>query len=485
MRRGCLEGRGRGSSAGRRRAFRIPIGLVLLAIMSQGLPVRAEPDELRLEDFAVGREILMDEAGPLQTVLLDYSVYRRSVEPRLADLRVFDENGKPLPYAIRRRLPSTSPEPRQPVPLPVFRLGGSVDPVPNGGGGSAGPYRLDAEISASGAIVRIRPAGRRVPSGEGGARGWLLDASAVGDAVVGLEFELAEGTGDFVTRLRLHSSSDLARFEPVETDPVLARLEQAGHRIERKAFPIPATRARYLRIVAVGPDPLPELLGVRARLASETSAPFLFRETIEGRPDPGDSGLVRFDLGAMPPIETLRVLLSEPDSIVEGRLESAPNPDGPWRLRQRGVFYFLQREGPIRNPPTRGDGSPDRYFRLVTSTRGGGLRGEAPRLEVVWRPEQLLFLERGPGVAMLGVGRIDAEEDAFPAPELLRMGPGSGVDPVATTARLGPEIVLAGDRAVEPEPSPIPWKTWGLWALLLSSVGVVLAMTLRLMREGD
>ncbi|HEB90633.1 MAG TPA: DUF3999 domain-containing protein [Deltaproteobacteria bacterium] len=485
-RRKNREGRLRASFEGGQRALRSRLWLVLLVILGHVPPAASGSGEWKLEDFAVGREILMDEVGPLQSVFLDYAVYRRSVEPGLADLRVFDEHGKPLPYAIRRRLPAAASEAREPVPLPIFRLDGPKGSLSGDGMPSTGAYRIDAELSASGAIVRVRPSAEVDPSGGGGGvQAWLLDASGIGGAIVGLEFELGGGGGDFVTRLRLESSSDLARFEPVAADLALARLEQEGHRIERNAFSIPATRARYLRIVPTGPGPLPDLKGVRARLAPKQGEAPLFRETIEGRPDPGDQGIVRFDLGATPPIDTLRVLLSEPDSIVEGRLESASDPDGPWRLRQHGVFYFLERDGPIRNSSVRGGGSPDRYFRLVTSSKGGGLRGDPPRLEVVWQPEQLLFLERGPGVARLGIGRLGASDGAFPARELLRMGQGSDHDPTGPTARLGAESVLAGDRAVEPEPPPLPWKTWGLWALLLASVGVVLVLTLRLMKESD
>lgn len=459
-----------------------------LAVLGWSSLARAEsePLELQLEDFAIGRELVMDEVGPLQFVLLDYSIYRRSIEPGLADLRVFDMDGKPLPYAIRRRLPGTRAAAPSSVSLPVFRLGAvNRSPASSKDTADGGDYRIDAEISASGAIVRIRPSGDRDSSSDATPEGWLLDTSSVGRAIVGLDFSLAEGGGDFVSRMRLESSSDLAHFETIDANLALVRLEQGGHRIERTSFEIPKTTARYLRIMPIGADPLPELLGVRARLASTGSRPRFSRETIVGRFDPEDPGTVRFDLGAMPPLETLRVMLPEPDSIVEGRLESAPSPDGPWRLRQRGVFYFFERAGALRNPGTSGGISPDRFFRLVTSERGGGLRGEPPSLEVVWRPEQLLFLKRGPGVAMLGVGRIGTPDGGFDASDLLRMGHRSDPDAARVTVELGPEIVLAGDRALE-RTTPVPWKTYGLWALLLASVGIVLGLSLRLMRgSGD
>ena len=350
-------------------------------------------------------------------------------------------------------------------------------------------YRIDAELSASGAILSVHRSDRRAAS-HGRAAGWLLDTSGLESAIVGLELSLDAQGGDFVSRLRLESSDDLARFVEVDADLALARLVQGGHRIDRTDFEIPRTRARYLRITPIDTRPGAELLGVRARLAPKRSKPERFRHTIAGRFDPERPEVVLFDLEASAPLEGVQVLLDEPNSIVEGRLESASSPDGPWRVRQSGVYLFL-RKGAVRFaiPPPQQHGSRDRHWRLVTSSRGGGLLGEPPSLELVWRPEQLLYIERGSQPSLLAVGRAGTFDGSFApthltADECANGWPGLEADLPEASARLGPERVLAGEAVLRLE-ELVPWRSYALWALLLTSVGVVLGLSIRLIRSAE
>ena len=51
-------------------------------------------------------------------------------------------------------------------------------------------------------------------------------------------------------------------------------------------------------------------------------------------------------------------------------------------------------------------------------------------------------------------------------------------------AHLGPEAELAGESVLV-HVVPTPWRSYGLWGLLLASVGIVLALSLRLLRRAD
>ena len=128
------------------------------------------------------------------------------------------------------------------------------------------------------------------------------------------------------------------------------------------------------------------------------------------------------------------------------------------------------------------NGSRDRYLRLVTTARGGGLLGEPPQIEVSWRPEQLLFVQRGEGRSLLAIGRAGTSDGSFAPRDLLRMAPNTGRDLGEATASLGPEAELAGDSVLVRK-TELPWRTYGLWALLLTTVGIVLALSLRLLRS--
>ena len=97
---------------------------ILLAAMAVAVsgPLSASAEErLARGDFAYGREVELRTSGPLQTLLLDLPIYRGTVEPRLADLRVFNAAGEAVPHAIRSL---AQPESRLDdfAELPLFRL---------------------------------------------------------------------------------------------------------------------------------------------------------------------------------------------------------------------------------------------------------------------------------------------------------------------------------------------------------------------------
>jgi hypothetical protein len=464
--------------------------LLSVPVMLRAIPTSAteEPPPFTLGDFAIGRKLIAEESTPLQFVFLDFDVYRRSVEPRLEDLRVFDALGEPVPYAIRRRLPeeaSISPS----LPVPIFRLDPSADRSSGPSGFEGGDYRIDAELSPSGAVVSIHRDGQpsskrppRTPSQATEAIGWLLDTSAFERSVSRLDLDLSDAADDFVRRLRLERSDDLSQWRIVDAKIAVARLEHEGHRIERTSFEIPETRARYLRLTPIdGPLPF-ELAAVRATLTPGKSQPRRVEVRLEGRADPENPDVIHFDLEGLPPIETVQVLLLGMNTIVEGTLESADRPEGPWRVRERGVFYLFDREGVLCNPRVTWKGSGDRYLRFVVSSRGGGLRNRTPQLEIAWEPEQLLYLDRAGGESTLAVGRAGAVDGSFAARDLLRMSGLSSRDLTRATAHLGPEFTLAGDSVLEVA-TPLPWRTMGLWALLLMIVGIVLGLSFRLMRS--
>ena len=441
-----------------------------------------EPADEVLEpgDFAVGRALVIERAGPLQSVLLDLAVYQRSVEPGLADLRVFDSAGRPVPYAIRRRLPREEPEEGLQA-LPLFTLDRKTTGEASASAGfAADAFRIDAQLSETGAIVSVAPAGAAPTSGDAPAA-WLLDASGLQRAIVGLVFELGAEGGAFVSPLRIEASDDLASFRRVGGDLALARLEQAGHRIERRDFNLPAVQARYLRITAQGSPPAAPILGVKARLASSRPAAKRLEARIPGRFDPDRPGRVDFDLGGWPPIDRLRLQLEDENALVEAQLESAPEIEGPWRQRFSGVLYSIYQGGRLENPAVDWSARRDRHLRLSVSSRGGGRLESPPTLVVSWRPEQLLFLHRGDGPSLLTIGRAGTSDGSFADAELARLARRNGGSVPEATARLGPETILAGEAALVVE-TPIPWRSYGLWTLLLASVAVVLGLSLKLLR---
>ncbi|MGI9592166.1 MAG: DUF3999 domain-containing protein [Myxococcota bacterium] len=448
-------------------------------------PAAPAEDETPLapEDFAHGRLIVTTGDAPLQTLLIDLPIYRGSIGLRLADVRVMNGAGEPVPHAVRP-LSGPARETRRDRDLPIFAL---RDAEPEGAdvavaADGARTYRIKAEVGDRGALVEVESEPPGAASDQTPPPAYLLDASQLGAAITRLEFDLAAGEAGFVVPVRIEGSNDLSRFHPVLDRSVLVRLEQDGHQIDKSFVALPSSRHRYLR-VSWPEAPLPvQVRGVRARLAPRVAAPPRERTRVIGRPVPNEAGALLFDLGGKIPVDRAQVLLPQPNTLVQARLSSGRSADGPWRLQQKGLLYDLQYGETLRNPELSLSAGRHRYLKLEVAPGGGGLKG-TPQLEVSWYPEQLLFVARGEPPFQVVYGRSGAPTTPFSTRELLKAWPRASSELPRASARMGDEFALGDPSVLEPPVPPPPYRTWALWSVLLLAVGAVLAMSASLLRQ--
>ena len=484
--------------------WRIAIAAALLALPPAWQVSRSEPkasedqkagfaaeDALAPGDFAWGRAIETQRADPLQTLLLDLPIYRGAVGPELADLRVFNAAGEVVPHALRA-LSDPHEEKGALVEVPLFRLPtSSALAILTGDSSTVRARDVAIEVAADGAIVRVASDRKGVESGNLPAA-YLIDLSQLTEvirherAVVGLDVALAPEPAEFAVSLRVEASDDLVHWNPLEARGAIARLDQAGHRIERNEIEITAVTNRYLALSAAQ---LPiELVSARARLTAVTEPPPRLRERIEGTRITGERTEFVFDLGGAIPVDRVQVDLPVPNTVIEADLFSAPNADGPWLHHFSGVLYALDRaEGALRNPEIAVPPIRRRYFKVAVAEKGGGLGSGMPAIEVAWMPEQLLFVARGAGPFALGYGRAQALGARFDAAELIRSALPPDADPrrevPRETARLGPVKAVGDPSVLEPHKPPPSPRTLALWAVLVGSVAFVLALSVRLLRR--
>jgi hypothetical protein len=479
---------------------KLRILLVFAAVAPLVFPAATAGEPIGPGDFAHGREIELSSAGPLQTLLLDLSVYRGTVEPQLADLRVFNAAGEAVPHAIRALARPRSMD-SDVVKVPLFRLprigpGEPLSPGRNlsaGGGGRA--YRIDAEVSADGAIVRLESGGavaERAADADAAPdtapppdvpAAYLVDASQLRRPVVGLELALGQEPVEFVVPLRIEGSDDLVHFRSVGTQAALTRLDQAGHRIEISRVDFTASRYRYLKVSWLRTKLPVEIEAVRARLAPETELPPRDAARIPGRPVEEEVGMFLFDLGGEVPVDQVQVDLPDTNTLVEAQLFSGPSDSGPWVRHYTGLLYELEHSGLVRNPAIHWPVTRHRYFKLAVSSKGGGLGSGTPVMEIAWYPEQLLFITRGEGPFRLGYGRAAVASTRFDATGLISTTRTGSRELPRETASLGVEYPMAEPSVLELPEEPTSMRTIALWAVLVLSVCVVLAMSARLLRQ--
>ncbi len=435
------------------------------------------------EDFAYGRAIEVDRASPLQTVLLDLQVYRGCVQPHLADLRVFNAAGEAVPHAVRWLAAAKSVEGER-VPAPLFRLAEAVVGAPSEIGSEERTYRIEAEVSADGTVLSVT-SGQRTDSAAAVAEipaAYLVDTSQVEQDIAGLEFEFGLGVeaAEFLVPVRVEASDDLVHFRPVAAAAVLARLDQSGHRIEISDVEIRTGRYRYLRLSWPETKLPVRIAAVHARLGSSNEAPARHGARVVGARVAGDAAVFVFDLGGAIPVDQVQIALPDPNTLVEARLFSAPGGDGPWTSRYSGLLFELANQRQLRNSAIDWPINRHRYVKLVTSAKGGGLGSGTPLLDATWFPEQLLFITRGQPPYRLAYGRAGALGSRFDATQLLQTTGAAPEDVPRASATLGEEYGVAPPSVLLPSQQPVSMRTVALWAVLLLSVLVAVALSIRL-----
>ena len=188
-------------------------------------------------------------------------------------------------------------------------------------------------------------------------------------------------------------------------------------------------------------------------------------------------------MGGEIPIDRVQIDLPASNTLVEALLYSGESATGPWIYHRSGLLYELGNRHSVRNPEIVWPTSRHRYVKLVVSSKGGGLGSGTPVLEATWIPEQLLFITRGAPPYRLGYGRALVARTNFDAGDLITTTHTDEQKVARETARLGDEYPVAGDSVLLPPDEPLSGRTLALWAVLAVSVGMVLAMSTRLLRQ--
>lgn len=414
----------------------------------------------RADEFAYSVQLGLSGGNALYRLEVPVSVYEGATRADLGDVRVLNGRGEIVPHAWMPR-PAPGIEPGAWVELPLFPLHGSADTP-------AEQLDVRAERSASGTIVRVisSTASKSAPAPV--LLGYLVDASAFKRPVHALDLDWREpGTG-MSGSLRVEASDDLQHWRALASAAPLVSLEFGGHKLVQKTVDLPAAQYRYLRLTwPSGQRPI-ELTRLSARPADTLLEPARRWKGLAARA--GDKpGEYVFEPGGRMPVDRVRVILPEINTLAPAQVLARNADDQPWQPVASGVLYRLLHDGrEIVSTDLSSDGRGWQHWLLRVDARGGGLGTGVPQVEVGWVPRELVFVARGEGPFMLAYGNARAKSADLPVQTLV---PGwrSDTELQAATATTGPQQALAGPRALQPVPD---YKTWTLWASL--GLGVLL-----------
>lgn len=427
----------------------------------------------RPADYAFGLPLTPGGPDAFQRVAVPASVYEGAVARDLADVRLFNADGELVPFAwVPRR-----PVPRERAPaiaLPMFPL--YVDRDKRDVSGLA----LTVVKNAAGTTVSVNSADNEPATGNV-LGGYVLDASALEEPLVALNFTLPQSTGATTMRLAVAASDDLAAWRNVAGDATLVNIEYAGQRLTRNRIEIAPIKAKYLRLSWTPDRPIIEFGAVSAEFGDRAvETPRQWRSAV-GKPVSDHEGDFEYDLGGAFPVDRIAVDLATPNSVVPATLSARANAAQPWQLVGSTVFYRLEQPGgDVMSPPFPVAGGERRYWLVHIDPRSGAT-SQSPPLRAGWQPNEIVFAARGKPPFTLAYGKYAASAGALSIATLV---PGyddaKGLPASVTIAAVGAPMSIGGPGQLKKPPDV---KRWALWAALVLGVLVLGWMAWRLSRE--
>jgi hypothetical protein len=424
----------------------------------------------RAGDFAYAVPIDIDGHSALYQLELPQSVYEGAVHSDLSDLAVFNGEAEAVPFALKPR-PSPATASAPPIELAYFPLRGSH-------GTHADALDIRAERNTSGTIVRVISAESK-PSAAQALLGYLVDASGSKTPLKTLELEWRTDEGGFSGVMRVEGSDDLIRWSTLASQAPIVNLKFGGQRLTQKTIDLASAHHKYLRLSWPASQKPVKLTSLRGRPADVTVEPSRQWKEVHGvlGAQPGE---YEFDLGGHLPVDRLRLVLPEDNTLVSARLLARDKSEQPWQPITAGVLYRMRRDGQdLANRELAVARGSWRHWLLRVDQKGGGLGRGTPSLEAGWVPQQLVFVARGSAPFLLAYGSARVSPSAYPI-ETIVPGWHSDSEIEAGTAFARAPQVLAGASVLKARPD---YKTYALWAGLMLGVIVLALMAWRLTQD--
>lgn len=464
---------------------------LLAGLLAGGLLCTAHVGAQPVESFTHVLTVKQQGADGLQRVLLPAAVHQGSARADLGDLRMFNARGEQIPFAH-----ASAPRAADVAPalhaLPIFPL-----TVAAPGSASGDALSLQVRQQKDGTLISLNS---RFADGKAASltarerrelAGYIVDASRLnpGDgksepaylSALAFDWEVTDDSRS--GRVRIETSADLKSWSMLANDGALVDLEHGGQRLIRKRVEIAPTDARYFRLTWA--DKPFALKSVTAEVMGPSVPPVLATQIVSaetGRVEGLQAGEYAFDLGGRLPVRQVRLVLPEPNTVAPVRIFARSDVTQAWRQVDTATLYRLNRDGAeLVAPPVKFAPQNERFWKLAMDTHAGGLGPGAPKLEVAWQPQSIVFAARGEGPYRLAWGNAEAVPAQLSLAALI---PGYRPDseyslPLAESGEVSRQSVKP-PSAIDKLADAFTWKQATLWLVLLAGVGFLGMMAWRL-----
>jgi hypothetical protein len=441
------------------------IRLILIGVVLFGGMVHA--GQLKPDDFAQGIVLECPDNGSVCQFTLPVWVYDTLTRSDFRDVCVFNSKGAAVPFTLRHWEAKVSrmEETRPSVSLPIFPVYDEKRETGNG--------KMSWSIVAdnSGALINLGG----VDGGPGKKAGdkkplcYLVDLSTLKITPQRLEFLWDNSSFNRVVRIEISESNDLDIWHALVSSAVLADVRFGNNHLQQKDISLSSFHSKYLKISGITANDRIVFNGITAHYESEKTedAP---REwvRVESRKDNENPLDYLFDLKGYLPVDRIRVVFSEKNTLINTVISSRNDHEKSWKILFQGLLYSLDVQG-IAMEKNSVSFAPvaDNRFKMTLDEHQ-----MAPTMELGFIPHTVFFMAQGDGPYTLAYG---SGKDEFGVSRensmntfLAVMDEGMKKN-LVKDAVLVKKVDLGGEKQLKIQTKP-SYRTIVLWIILLSAV---------------
>ncbi len=455
--------------------------LALLSIVIWSMQL-ATAESLSPDDFAFNaplQEPKVNQQASLRQVILPVSVYEQVQRTDLGDVRVFNADGQIVPHQIQLVKKTASVQKRalavHPLSEEQSKNPANIQVIINQ---QADKNQLNIQQQLGAATGKPHPVESLYILENKNRQGRLCQLTLAWKAT----------QDNVIAPLSLQSSNDLQNWRLLGSGLNVSRFitrpgSGAYHADNHVDFD--CTQDKYLRLRWLKPEQRNILVAAQGHYQHGVQPTLQWKNL--GKPVYDKDGNWLFENDSVAALTKMAFVAPQNGLIYKGSLYSKHDKTSPWRLIRHVNQYRLKLgdkgQGDVSSKPIELSQNQDRYWKLDIDNEARLRQDQLPDIRVAWRQKQLVFLVQGKSPFTLAYGNPSVEPVSdLGLTQLLHGIDSTGVTP--ETVSLGKAHRVAAYHPAQTE-KPIPWKTIGLWIVLLLGTAVLGYMALSLYRQMD